>query len=140
MSLHEEQLIAMGMEQFTPYCTELLNDDAKVSSKENLVHTMISHYMLPHWTAKQIATRIKNKSFNNKRNKNESNPIKVSLSFYFLNIDGKNIFCDLRSIIGQIKWPRPSIMLSNRLIATRQRGYAMSQYRCYRNVGKSCFR
>ncbi|XP_046637979.1 uncharacterized protein LOC124316215 [Daphnia pulicaria] len=76
MSLHEEQLIAMGMEQFTPYCTELLNDDAKVSSKENLVHTMISLYMLPHWTAKQIATRIKNKSFNNKRNKNESNPIK----------------------------------------------------------------
>ena len=71
----------MGMEQFTPLCTELLNDDAKVSSKENLVYSMISHYMLPHWTAKQIATRIKNKSFNNKRTKNESNPIKVSLPF-----------------------------------------------------------
>lgn len=95
MSLHEEQLIAMGMEQFTPFCTELLKDDLKMSSKDNLVYSMISHYMLPHWTAKQIATRIKNKSFKNKRNKSESNPIKVSSPFYFPIFPTLIIFWDL---------------------------------------------
>lgn len=75
MSLYEEQLIAMGMEQFTPFCADLLKGSK--SSVDNLVNSMISHYMLPHWTAKQIGIRIKNKSFNCKRTKNDSNPIKV---------------------------------------------------------------
>uniref|UniRef100_A0A0P4XQK3 GON-4 protein n=1 Tax=Daphnia magna TaxID=35525 RepID=A0A0P4XQK3_9CRUS len=77
MSLYEEQLIAMGMEQFTPFCADLLKGSK--SSVDNLVNSMISHYMLPHWTAKQIGIRIKNKSFNCKRTKNDSNPIKYYL-------------------------------------------------------------
>jgi uncharacterized CHY-type Zn-finger protein len=83
MSSYEEQLIAMGMEQFTPFCKELLID--KKSAVENMVNSMISHYMLPHWTAKQIGIRIKNKSFKNKRSKEEGNPIKVRLFFWFMN-------------------------------------------------------
>ncbi len=83
MSSYEEQLIAMGMEQFTPFCKELLID--KKSSVENMVNSMISHYMLPHWTAKQIGIRIKNKSFKNKRSKEEGNPIKVRFLFCFMN-------------------------------------------------------
>ncbi|XP_046632083.1 uncharacterized protein LOC124311787 isoform X2 [Daphnia pulicaria] len=78
MSSYEEQLIAMGMEQFTPFCKELLI--GKKSSVENMVNSMISHYMLPHWTAKQIGIRIKNKSFKNKRSKEEGNPIKYYLA------------------------------------------------------------
>jgi hypothetical protein len=41
--------------------------------------------MLPHWTAKKIGIRIKNKSFKNKRSKEEGNPIKVRLFFWFMN-------------------------------------------------------
>ena len=79
MSLHEEQLIAMGMEQFTPFCTELLKDDLKMSSKDNLVYSMISHFMLPHWTAKQIETRIIAKCLPT----SSANPIKVkTVEFY----------------------------------------------------------
>lgn len=70
-SPHEEQLIAMGLEQFTPYCTELL-----IGSKgctETLICSMISHYMLPHWSTKRIAIRIKQKI----RKRVGANPIKV---------------------------------------------------------------
>ena len=80
MSSYEDQLIAMGMEQFTPFCKELLSGTK--SSVDHLVNSMISHYMLPHWTAKQIGIRIKNKSFKNKRSKEEGNPIKVSFCFW----------------------------------------------------------
>lgn len=56
-SLHEEQLIAMGLEQFTPYCKEIMpkSDDSMV---RKAAVNMISSYMLPHWSAKKIADRI----------------------------------------------------------------------------------
>lgn len=57
MPLSEEQLIAMGIEQFSPYCAELLSGSK--TSVEKLVCSMISHYMLPHRTVKQILTRIR---------------------------------------------------------------------------------
>lgn len=82
MSPYEEQLIAMGLEQFTPFFKESLID-TKISV-ENMVNTMISTKMLPHWTAKQIGIRIKNKSFKNKRSKEEGNPIKVRFLFWFM--------------------------------------------------------
>ncbi|EFX70854.1 hypothetical protein DAPPUDRAFT_112291 [Daphnia pulex] len=78
MSSHEEQLIAMGMEQFTPFYNHL---DKKSASKE--VNSMISKFMLPHRTAKQIETRITNKSL--ERSKEEGNPIKVRFFFWFMN-------------------------------------------------------
>ncbi len=69
------------MEQFTPFCKELLID--KKSAVENKVNSMISQYMLPHWTAKQIGNRITNKSL--ERSKEEGNPIKVRFLFWFMN-------------------------------------------------------
>ncbi len=80
MSSYEDQLIAMGMEQFTPFCNELLIDKKSTVEK---VNSMISQYMLPHWTAKQIGIRIKNKSL--ERSKEEGNPIKVRFLFWFMN-------------------------------------------------------
>lgn len=68
----EEQLIAMGMEQFTPYCKELLlNSNKDVLNKT--VCSMISHYMLPHWSPKQISIRIARLS-----KYKTDNPVKVS--------------------------------------------------------------
>lgn len=73
-SPYEEQLIAMGVEQFTPFCFELLSGSK--GSVENLVCSMISHYMLPHRTAKQISLRIKRLNLP----KAPPNAIKVSFS------------------------------------------------------------
>jgi uncharacterized CHY-type Zn-finger protein len=41
--------------------------------------------MLPHWTAKKIGIRIKNKSLKNKRSNEEGNPIKIRFFFWFMN-------------------------------------------------------
>jgi hypothetical protein len=68
----------MGMEKFTPFYKHL---DKKSASKE--VCSMISQHMLPHCTAKQIETRITNKSLS--RSNEEGNPIKVRFLFWFMN-------------------------------------------------------
>ena len=72
-SVHEEQLIAMGLEQFTPFCTQTLADKATPIKVKKLVASMISLYMLPHWSDKQIGARINRLSCPS----TESNPIKV---------------------------------------------------------------
>lgn len=72
-SAHEEQLLAMGLEQFTPFCTELLGQDAKPCAIHNLVCSMISHYMLPNWSGKKISFRIKRLA----RPKSGDNAVKV---------------------------------------------------------------
>lgn len=60
-SVHEEQLIAMGLEQFSPFCAGLLAGTGKgtASQTQSLVHSMISHYMMPQWSGKKIGWRIK---------------------------------------------------------------------------------
>lgn len=68
----------MGMEQFTPYCREMLSDRASQHSVKKLVSSMISHYMLPHWSERQIDMRIDRLSHLHKEN-----PIKVLIFLFY---------------------------------------------------------
>ena len=75
----------MGLEQFAPYCTELLNSSGKKVTKQyhsTFVNSMISHYMLPHWTEKQINYRIQRLT----RTHCPYNPVKVLIQLIFFPI------------------------------------------------------
>ncbi|EFX80347.1 hypothetical protein DAPPUDRAFT_304075 [Daphnia pulex] len=77
-SPYEDQLIAMGIEQFIPFCANLSIDCWY--SLDYLVSSMISKHMLPQWTAEQIQMRI----MNNCLETSPANPIKVPFTFHLL--------------------------------------------------------
>lgn len=56
-STHEEQLIAMGLEQFTPFCSRLFERRSEAAIRSTTIQ-LISHYMLPHWDESVISGRI----------------------------------------------------------------------------------
>jgi hypothetical protein len=80
MSPHEDQLIAMGIERFTPFNEDYFSGSQK--SMSLLICSMISQSILPHRTAKEIEARIKSKCLPT----SPDNPIKVGivLFIYFL--------------------------------------------------------
>ncbi|EFX80454.1 hypothetical protein DAPPUDRAFT_304044 [Daphnia pulex] len=73
MSPHEDQLIAMGIERFTPFYEDYFSGSHK--SMSLLICSMISQSMLPHRTAKEIEARIKSKCLPT----SPANPIKYYL-------------------------------------------------------------
>ncbi|XP_046451509.1 uncharacterized protein LOC124199645 isoform X2 [Daphnia pulex] len=73
MSPHEDQLIAMGIERFTPFNEDYFSGSQK--SMSLLICSMISQYILPHRTAKEIKARIKSKCLPT----SPDNPIKFYL-------------------------------------------------------------
>lgn len=76
MSPYEDQLIAMGIEQFTPFYADYFGGSQEMV---HLICSTVSQFMLPHWTAKQIETRIIAKCLPT----SSANPIKVkTVEFY----------------------------------------------------------
>ncbi|XP_046651648.1 uncharacterized protein LOC124342632 isoform X3 [Daphnia pulicaria] len=73
MSPHEDQLIAMGIERFTPFNEDYFSGSQKSMSLS--ICSMISQSILPHRTAKEIEARIKSKCLPT----SPDNPIKYYL-------------------------------------------------------------
>jgi hypothetical protein len=93
--------------------------------------------MLPHWTAKKIGIRIKNKSLKNKRSNEEGNPIKVRFFFWFMNeVVIVLWFSSGKKYYLQKKLLHPFIIVPSHLTATQQQHYAMFNPICYENVGE----
>jgi hypothetical protein len=135
-SPYEDQLIAMGIEQFTPFCTNLSND--WWYPLDFLVSSMISKHMLPQWSAEQIQIRI----MNNCLDTSPANPIKVSstLSSY---LNSRVIFSlmistifSYDSITRRIEWLQLLNTLSVHFILPVNCG--MSRRRCCRTIGENC--
>lgn len=78
MSPHEDQLMAMGIERFTPFYEDYFSGSQK--SMSLLICSMISQFMLPHRTAKEIEARIKSKCLPT----SPANPIKVGIVLFFV--------------------------------------------------------
>lgn len=78
MSPPEDQLIAMGIERFTPFNEDYFSGSQKSMSLS--ICSMISQSILPHRTAKEIEARIKSKCLPT----SPDNPIKVGINLFYL--------------------------------------------------------